>query len=62
MLYVVLNKTKPGISLIKLDKIAEEYIFDNCGIPAYKGMAASLIHYIYLLMKKFFMEYQMIIS
>ena len=28
---------KPGISLISLDKIAEEFIRDNGGIPAFKG-------------------------
>ena len=28
---------KPGISLLSLDKIAEEFIRDNGGIPAFKG-------------------------
>ena len=28
---------KPGISTLELDKIAEEYIRDNNGVPAFKG-------------------------
>ena len=28
---------KPGITTLALDKIAEEFIRDNCGIPAFKG-------------------------
>ena len=28
---------KPGITLITIDKIAEEFIRDNGGIPAFKG-------------------------
>jgi len=29
---------KPGVSLLKLDKIAEEYIRDNGSIPGFKGL------------------------
>jgi methionyl aminopeptidase len=28
---------EPGVTSVKLDKIAEEYIRDNGGIPAFKG-------------------------
>ena len=28
---------KPGVSSLELDKIAEEFIRDNGGVPAFKG-------------------------
>ena len=30
---------KPGVNTLKLDRIAEEFILDNGGIPAFKGYA-----------------------
>ena len=34
---IVAKEIKPGVSTLYLDKIAEEYIRDNGGIPAFKG-------------------------
>ena len=31
------NLIKPGVTTLQLDKIAEEYIKDNGGLPAFKG-------------------------
>ena len=36
MLGVVVHDAKPGVSLLHLDKIAEEYIRDNGAIPGCK--------------------------
>ncbi len=36
-LAVVAKEIKPGISALKLDKLAEEFIRDNGGVPAFKG-------------------------
>ncbi len=33
----VAKKIKPGVKTITLDRIAEEYIRDNCAIPGFKG-------------------------
>lgn len=33
----VAKRVKPGITTLELDKIAEEYINDNGGIPSFKG-------------------------
>jgi len=33
----VVNATKPGVTLLELDKLAEEFILDNNAIPACKG-------------------------
>lgn len=35
---VIAKEIKPGVTSLYLDKIAEEYIRDNGGIPAFKGM------------------------
>lgn len=37
MLGVVVHNAKPGVSLLQLDKIAEEYILDNGAIPGCKN-------------------------
>ncbi len=34
---IVAKEIKPGVSTLYLDKIAEQYIRDNGGIPAFKG-------------------------
>ena len=34
---IVAKEIKPGVTTLQLDKIAEEYIRDNGGIPAFKG-------------------------
>jgi methionyl aminopeptidase len=33
----IANHIEPGVSSLRLDKIAEEYIRDNGGVPAFKG-------------------------
>jgi len=35
---VIAKEIKPGVTSLYLDKIAEEYIRDNGGVPAFKGM------------------------
>ena len=37
MLGEVVNAAKPGVTLLSLDKLAEEFILDNNAIPACKG-------------------------
>jgi methionyl aminopeptidase len=36
-LAIIAKEVKPGVEPIKLDKLAEEFICDNGGIPAFKG-------------------------
>ncbi|MDO8998590.1 MAG: type I methionyl aminopeptidase [Bacteroidota bacterium] len=36
-LAIIAKEVKPGVEPIKLDKLAEEFIRDNGGIPAFKG-------------------------
>ena len=43
-----------------MDRIAEEFIRDNGGIPAFKGYNGFPNPYVYLQMNKLFMEYLMI--
>ena len=44
---------KPGVNGLYLDKIAEEYIRENGGIPAFKRLSKiSQTLYVFLLMKK----------
>lgn len=40
-LQLVKSKIKPGVSTLELDKIAEDYIRINDGIPAFKGYSQS---------------------
>ena len=35
---IIAKEIKPGVTTLYLDKIAEEYIRDNGGVPAFKGM------------------------
>ena len=37
---IIAKEIKPGVTTLYLDKIAEEYIRDNGGVPAFKGMVA----------------------
>lgn len=34
---IIAREIKPGVSPLQLDKLAEEFIRDNAGIPAFKG-------------------------
>lgn len=40
-LQLVKNYAKPGVSTLELDKIAEDYIRSNNGIPAFKGYSQA---------------------
>ncbi len=40
-LQLVKNFTKPGVTTLELDKIAEDYIRSNDGVPAFKGYSQS---------------------
>jgi methionyl aminopeptidase len=35
---IIAKEIKPGVTTLYLDKIAEEFIRDNGGVPAFKGM------------------------
>ena len=49
----------PGITTLKLDKIAEEFIRDH---GAFWGMVAFRIRYVFLLMNRLFMEFRRIMN
>ena len=53
---------KPGITTLALDKIAEEFIRDNGGVPAFKGYGGFLILYVCHQMIRWYMVSQMIDS
>ncbi len=36
-LELIIEKTKPGVATLELDRLAEEFTRDNKGIPAFKG-------------------------
>ena len=36
-LQLIKHHTKPGVSTLELDKIAEDWIRSNDGVPAFKG-------------------------
>jgi len=40
-LQLVKSKVKPGITTLELDKIAEDYIRSNDGVPAFKGYSQA---------------------
>ena len=41
-LALIAKEVKPGVEPIKLDKLAEEFIRDNGGVPAFKGYGCLL--------------------
>ena len=52
----------PGITTLKLDKIAEEFIRDHGAVPGFWGMVAFRIRYVFLLMNRLFMEFRRIMN
>ncbi len=40
-LAIIAKEVKPGVEPLKLDKLAEEFIRDNGGIPAFKGYGSK---------------------
>lgn len=51
---------KPGITTKELDTLAEDFIISKGAIPSCKGLKDILQHFVQALMKKSFMEYQVI--
>ena len=54
---------KPGVTTLELDKIAEEFIRDNGGVPAFKGIRRFPKYFMYVTKSiRLFMVSQMIES
>jgi methionyl aminopeptidase len=43
---IIAKEIKPGVTSLHLDKIAEEYIRDNGGVPAFKACMVSQIRFV----------------
>ena len=52
---------KPGVTSLALDKKAEEFIRDNGGVPAFKGIMDFLTLYVFHLILKWFMVFLIVI-